>query len=453
MLNTKPSLTSRAIRSLAYVASGHTFGQIIRLGGNLITTRLLAPELFGIMVISTTIMIGLEMMSDLSVRSSIIQSTNTAKLVFRRTAWVFQIARGSVLSLLNLLIALLIWASQVYSLSPAESVYSDPKLPVTVGLLSLVIFIRSFSSIDIFLAERSLQFGKVTLHQILSQSASVGAIIVWAMIDPTIWALVGGLFVGVFFSVSLSHVLFPSPANRFGWDLTFAKELFHFGKWLMLSSGLSFISNNGDRLIFGYFLTTADLGRYAIAVMLIEALKGAFQKLQQVWYPALCETARKSPENLSYYYYRIRQYQDPIIFLLSGFLMIAGDNIVIILYDARYADAGWMFQILTISLALSAYTMKGSVILATGRSKIIWYATLTTAVALIIGLPLSFWMFGIKGAVIWMASLILFRLPVTFSFFQARGYLRIINELRFLPFIIVGWYLGYVFQNLKLSYL
>ena len=88
-------LKSRVWFSLGALASGHGIGSFVRLAGNLITTRLLVPELFGIMAVFTVIATVLEMLSDVGIRQSVIRSGNAGTEHFRRTAWTFQIARST----------------------------------------------------------------------------------------------------------------------------------------------------------------------------------------------------------------------------------------------------------------------------------------------------------------------------------------------------------------------
>jgi len=52
------TLKQRLVHSGGWVIFGHLFSQVLRLGSNLILTRLLVPEMFGVMAIVTVIMAG-----------------------------------------------------------------------------------------------------------------------------------------------------------------------------------------------------------------------------------------------------------------------------------------------------------------------------------------------------------------------------------------------------------
>jgi len=68
------TLKQKVVCSGSWVIAGHILSQCMRLGGNLILTRLLVPEMFGIMAIVTIIMGGLVMFSDVGVLQNIVQS-------------------------------------------------------------------------------------------------------------------------------------------------------------------------------------------------------------------------------------------------------------------------------------------------------------------------------------------------------------------------------------------
>src|SRR6478736_6077527 len=61
--------------------------QIIRLATSVVLTRLLAPELFGIMVIVNSLKAGIELLTDVGIGQSIIYNRNAEDSDFYNTAW------------------------------------------------------------------------------------------------------------------------------------------------------------------------------------------------------------------------------------------------------------------------------------------------------------------------------------------------------------------------------
>ena len=73
-LSSSQSLRKRVLLAGALNIGSIVASQVIRLGGNLIITRLLLPEMFGLMAIATTVSVLLLLLSDVGLRQNIIQS-------------------------------------------------------------------------------------------------------------------------------------------------------------------------------------------------------------------------------------------------------------------------------------------------------------------------------------------------------------------------------------------
>ncbi|MFM6402608.1 oligosaccharide flippase family protein, partial [Planktothrix sp.] len=98
------SLSKKAIQGTIWTLFGYGGSQVLRFGGNLILTRLLVPELFGLMALVNTFITGLNLFSDVGIRPSIIRSQRGDDPEFLNTAWTIQVFRGLGLWIICLLI-------------------------------------------------------------------------------------------------------------------------------------------------------------------------------------------------------------------------------------------------------------------------------------------------------------------------------------------------------------
>ena len=80
-------LMARATRSAGLNLMGFGTGQVLRLASNLILTRLLFPEAFGVMAMVSVFLMGLAMFSDVGVGPAIMQSKRGDDRDFLNTAW------------------------------------------------------------------------------------------------------------------------------------------------------------------------------------------------------------------------------------------------------------------------------------------------------------------------------------------------------------------------------
>ena len=112
------SLNARFMRSSVFTLGGYGLGQALRLLSNLLLTRLLFPEAFGMMALVAVIMQGLAMFSDVGVSPAIMRSSRGDDQRFLDTAWTIQVIRGGVLWLFACLIAIPVSNTSV---NPARS--------------------------------------------------------------------------------------------------------------------------------------------------------------------------------------------------------------------------------------------------------------------------------------------------------------------------------------------
>jgi O-antigen/teichoic acid export membrane protein len=400
-----PTLKQRALRAGGWTIAGHGLGQTIRLGSNLIMTRLLVPEMFGVMAIATTVAIVLNMLSDLGVRQSIVQSQRGDDPAFLDTAWVVQIVRGLLLWLLALMASVGLVVAKHYGIVPPQSVYAVSLLPAVIAVNSLSIIITGFQSTRIATANRRLDQKRIVQINLVSQSVGLAVMILVAVQERTIWALVAGGLVASLMTTVLSHLWFGGHRNRFRWEKEALVELMTFGRWVFLSSGLYVLAVNGDRLLLGAFVEAHVLGLYAIASLLITAVAGTFHRIfMAVSLPALSEVARISPERLRAVYNKLCLPGDVLLALMTGLLFIAGQWVIDLLYDPRYSASGGFLQVLALSLFAVRYEAARQLYLALGLPQYGTALSLARFIALYSTVPALYYVAGTNAAV-WAIAL------------------------------------------------
>ncbi|MBK8816009.1 MAG: oligosaccharide flippase family protein [Methylococcaceae bacterium] len=403
MQSSQKNIKKRAIKAGVWIIAGHLLTQCIRFGGNLILTRLLMPEVFGVMAVVNVIIFGIGMFSDIGLNQNIIRSKNGEEPTFLNTAWTVQIIRGFSIGLMILIASAGFYQAGKFGFIPTTMAYADKDLPFLLAFLSLGSFISSFNSIYLFLLNRRLMLGKSIFIEITSQIAGLAVIIYIAWEYRTVYALVSGSVFSAFTKMLLSHLVIRDKC-RFAWNKEAITEIANFGKWIMISSILGFMLAQGDRLILGMLITPDLLGVYSVAFFLANAVKDILNKLlSSVFFPVISETIRERPERLKDIYYKIRHRVDAIAMFCAGFLFTTGNKIVELLYDDRYHEAGWMLQILGLSMCSIGFTLAGQCFLANGRSSIVTMLIGIQTVALYVGLPLAFMHYGLTGA-IWMIA-------------------------------------------------
>jgi len=403
--------SSKAFKAMFWVLVGTGGYQFIRFGTNLILTRLLFPEAFGIMAIVNAIMIGLGQISDVGLREGVINSDRAHTPQFMRTAWTLQVLKAGVIALLALAIA---W--------PAASFYDEPLLLPVIAVTAITMFMQGFRSIALLAYDKRMDLKTQVKCDLFTQITSVVVIIVWAMIWQNIWALVAGHLVASILEIILSYKLFSGHFSRFAWDKETVSGMFHFGKWILISSTVSYITMQASPLIMGGFITMAELGTYSLAAGLAGMiLLLAYDLSRRVLHPYFKESFDQNKG--------FSTVRDIRLLFNSGFAAICiifalfGDKLIAFLYDDRYLAAGWMLQILAvgqIGRSLSGTLMP--FLLAKGDSFSQMTVSACSASLLIVLIVLGGTYYGSEGVIIGYSLTGLLTHPVMIFLAARHGY-------------------------------
>lgn len=436
-------LKSRAIKSSIWTVSSRVSSQLLRLVSNLLLTRLLMPEMFGLMSVANMLIFGLHLFSDIGLNQNLIQSKRGDEVEYVNTIWTLQILRGSLIFLMGLVLALGIYLLGILNVWSPNTVYAEPILPLIVMACSLNALITGFQSTKSALASRNLTIGRTTLLDLISQVIGIFVMVVWAYIDHSVWALVWGSLVSSFIGVYASHRFLPGESNFIHWDSQAFKEIFQFGKWVFLTSILGFLASSGDRLLLGGMISSKLLGLYSIAFMMVSVIPETFSRVvSSVVFPVFSEVVRDRPQDLKKTYYKFRALFDSILLISCGIIFVAGHIIIDLLYDARYGEAGYMFQILSISFIEARFCVTGQCYMALGKPQILAPLISTKLVVLFLSLPIAFQVYGMDGAIWSIALSGLATIPLTYYFKVKHLLFDLKKELLFLLCLPIGYILG-----------
>lgn len=439
------TLKQRIFHAGAWTVSGHVLRQAIRLGSSLVMTRLLVPEMFGVMAIANVLIIGLSLFSDIGLQQKIIQGERGEDAAFQDTAWVLQIARGAVIWFLGLCLSAALFIAGGVGWLRTGTAYADPVLPWVVFVLSFTALVAGFQSTKLAIASRRLTLGRITLIDLGSQIAGLLVMLVWVLLDRSIWALVAGGIAATLVKTLLSHIALEGAPNRFRWDRESLGEFAGFGKWVFVSSIVGFLVDNGDRLLLGAVVTTEVLGIYSIAYLIFNSIRWGILNLAiNVSFPALSEVCRDRPSDLHTSYYKFRMLFDAPTMFVSGFLFVAGDLAVKLLYDARYGEAGWMLRVLAVALIATQYSVSEQCYLAQAKPRLLFLLNLTRASALYLLVPVAYAAYQLDGA-LWAIALSYFAgLPILFYFKWKDGLWKPKYELGVFAVFLFGMLAGNV---------
>ena len=401
-------LGARAIRGSALTFLGYGGAQFMRLLSNLILTRLLFPEAFGLMALVQVFMAGLQMFSDTGTATSILQSKRGDDPAFLNTAWTAEIVRGALL-----------WLIILASAGAVAAFYAQPMLAELLPVAGLVVVIQSLRSTKIVVANRHLLMGRITVLELASQFIGILTMIGLAWAYESVWALVVGTLVATSVRTVLSHTWFPGPSNRLQFERDAFWELFHFGKFIFVASIAGFLVNHADRGILGKFIDIGELGIYNIAYFLATVPMMLSKMLgNRIMIPLYRERPPvESADNL-WKARRARLSLFAVLFAMTFFTALLGDWIIWLLYEPEYAYAGPILVLLPLAyLPFILNNAYSSLLLSAGNSRTFTMQTVVLAIVQMIMLLWGVSNYGVIGAILAppLASLLLYPMIAYFA--------------------------------------
>lgn len=395
------SLRELVVKSTIWTFVGYGISQGLRLGSNLILTRLFIPEIFGLSAFINVFIIGLNMFSDLGIGPSIIQNKRGDDPIFLNTAWTIQVLRGGAL-----------WLCACLGAWPFARFYGEPQLCWLIPVSGLTALIAGFDSTGIFTVTRRLKLKRLTFIEIGTQMVAIVVIIVWALVTPTIWAIVAGGLVRAFSKMLASHVWLSDVTHKFTWDKESARSLAKFGRWIFLSSLLGFLTLHIDKLVLGKFLSLKELGLYSIASMIAMSTRQLFSRVgHKVLLPLFSKLKELPPSELRKKVLKLRVRLIPMYLPPLFILVIFGQDIITLLLDPRYQEAGWILQTLSVGMIILLGTALGPIVLAFGDSYLALKLEAVQVFFLLASMAIGGFLLGTRGVIIGVACSPIFYYP------------------------------------------
>src|SRR5216683_1079260 len=156
----------------------------VRFLTSVVLSRLLGPEILGVMVLANTVRVGAELLGDIGLEQNVIRSPHGNEARFLNTAWTIQLTRGLILSCVCL------------SLAPILSRLYNVQLDVLLAI-SAAPLLNSLASTSVFTLAKRLEVKKRNFFELTVESFGVVINIALALVMPTVWAPVLGVLLAL----------------------------------------------------------------------------------------------------------------------------------------------------------------------------------------------------------------------------------------------------------------
>lgn len=353
--------------------------QLVRLATQIVLAWMLAPEIFGLMLLVNTLRTGAELLSDIGIGQSVVRSPRGDDSDFLRVAWTLQVLRGV---LLTLLMAGLAW--------PITRLYAQPDLFPIILAVSPVFLLSGLLSPSLFVAQRKIRLKARAGYDIATVGFQCAFTIALATLIPNIWALVWGLVGSAIFATATSYLVGDQTRPRLAWDRRHVAEILHFGKWIFLSTAIYFAASNFDRAYIVGALSLSLAGVFAVSRTFSDIIGALAQRVGG--YLVFPKVAAMQNDRMGSRprVRRLRRNTLALVALTTGVAIAVVDQFVLFAYDDRYHAAAFMIPILLFSAWFSILSsFADSMLMGSGRPAPGALANAGKFVVLLIGLPFT----------------------------------------------------------------
>jgi len=429
------SLTHGTRSAAVFEIIGYVLTIAIRLGSNLILTRLLMPEAFGLMAMLNALQFVLWMLSEVGLSQAVVMSPRGDDQKFLDTVFSLQAIRGVIL-----------WLGAAALAYPTSLFFKAPDLVWIVPIGSAATLFHGFASTRVYTLRRRVRPLPILTLELASSTVALIINVTGAMLGFGVKVLVISLVVhGICFAAGSHFLPGASYRNHLRTDPESRAEILHFGRWIFFSSILTAVAARGDQLLLGRLIGAAGLGIYNIALALAEMPEALLGRvIDGAIYPTMARVYNTEPGLFGTIYYRMRLWMDPLAHVGLGLLIGLSDWIIALLYDDRYLTAGPFLRILALRTALQMVVhFCETCFVAQGASQFSFRRNLFVSVMLLIAMPIGSALGGVEG-VLWGS--VVAKSTALFALWpeaRRRGFLRLSREVLAIPYLAAGYAIGW----------
>jgi O-antigen/teichoic acid export membrane protein len=339
-------LDSKIRTGVAWTSLTQVAGQAAYLVISVVLTRLLSPQDFGLVGMVLVFAGFATIFTDLGFGASLIQKLDLSQHHKNAVFWI-SIAAGA-------LVTLIVAAAAPY----IASFYSVPALQPLTVVISLIFFINAFSTVNVALLQKSMNFRKLAVAQLTAIVLSGIAAIYLAISGFGVWSIVAMYVANAIVYVATIWIITPwRPDFSLQWDAL--KDLSKFSRNLLGFSAFNYWTRNGDNLLIGRYAGSAALGIYArsytILLLPVAQVSGV---IANVMFPAL-SAIQKDVGRVRDLYLKSISVISLVTFPLTLGLLVVAQSFVLALFGDKWTG---MIPILQVFCLLGALQSIGTTV-------------------------------------------------------------------------------------------
>jgi lipopolysaccharide exporter len=381
--------TTRRVATGAGWLYGHRWiERLLDFAAVVVLARMLSPDDFGVVAVAGSVVAIVEGLGAFGIDKALIRTREDDRALYD-SAWTLAALRGVASAAVMLTVA---------------AVLSDGRLAAVLRALAFVPIVTGLTNPRFVTFERDLVYSRFAVLTLGAKLVSVTATLVVAFALRSYWALVVGLIANALAGMVFSYALAPyRPRISFERFRT----LFAFSGWLTLTSAVTALSMETDRIIVGRLLGLGDAGLYDMTQRVgVLPTRELLNPLQRLLLPAFSLLLNERDRLGRAVRESINVLGSLSLPTAAGFAVVAGD-IVPLLLGQQWTPIVPLLVVLVPYLGLrSTLSMTLPCILALGETRMLFQVSLVYAFVhvpafiagtLWLGLPGAIWSIVLAG--------------------------------------------------------
>ena len=275
------SVSGKAMLASVWLVGGFMYRRVAQLAITVVLARLLVPADFGLVALSSTLLLSLMSITELSLFSALIHEQNPEAADFD-TAFTFSAIRGVLLALV-----------MVGGGVAMAAIYHDERLFLLTAALGIKPLLGGLTSPYYVMLSKTLSFKTVTLMEALAATGQVAASVVVALTTHSYWAIIAGLLLASIVGLATSYWCAPCRPR---FSVASWRKLMSFSSWMTLNQIASVVGTRFDTFLGGGILGTAAFGAYNVGSNLASLVtQSAIEPLERVLFPSFATIVNDKP--------------------------------------------------------------------------------------------------------------------------------------------------------------
>lgn len=344
------SLNKQVITATKWSAITELAAKLILPITTMVLARLLTPEAFGVLVTATMIISFAEIFTDAGFQKYLVQKEfKDEQSLYDSTAVAFWS---------NFIISLIIWAV-ISAFSPLIAQWiGNSGYGLVIAVSCICIPLAAFSSIQIALFRRKLDFRTLFQVRIAGIMVPVFITIPLAYLTRSYWALIIGLIAQ---NLVNAIILTWKSSWKPCWYYNFAlfREMFSFTMWSMIEAISIWLTGYLDVFIVGVVLSTHYMGIYRTSITTVGQITTLITSATTPILFSALSRLQDNPEEFKKIFFRFQKLVGILVIPLGVGIFLFSDLITALLLGDQWSEAanfiGWWGVTSAITIVLAHY--------------------------------------------------------------------------------------------------